>query len=372
MAPTKPIAPKKPLNFTYKKVKKLSFDKENTSNALICLPFGIVALIVLITSKEPLFILYPPIFLGLFLGIGGLIFFYKAVSKKDVEIKVQKGKSQYSIELLNFEKEVKAYEASLQFYNQAYREYEEKIEETRRETARQQEAQKRKAKELLEKWAREEEAKKQEEENRKKLNAKLERIARLEGLEHSFKTNWREFQNLIETKNISKLYHFTDRDNLASIIKSGHLYSWDYCQTNGININKPGGNSLSRELDEKKGLQNYVRLSFNKDNPMLYRAKQEGRISNPVFLEIDPLVIFFRKTLFSKENATKTGVYACSSFETFFDIVSAKDNPSLKILETFGFGEEAILDKTKFINPKAEVLVYERIPLEYITNINSV
>lgn len=34
------------------------------------------------------------------------------------------------------------------------------------------------------------------------------------------KSNWQEFKNIIEEKGIKKLYHFTDRDNLESIIKT--------------------------------------------------------------------------------------------------------------------------------------------------------
>ena len=40
------------------------------------------------------------------------------------------------------------------------------------------------------------------------------------------KENCTEFQNIINRHNIKKLYHFTDFDNLESIIKHGGLYSW--------------------------------------------------------------------------------------------------------------------------------------------------
>ena len=32
------------------------------------------------------------------------------------------------------------------------------------------------------------------------------------------KSNWQEYKNLIEQQDIGKLYHFTDRYNLESII----------------------------------------------------------------------------------------------------------------------------------------------------------
>lgn len=40
------------------------------------------------------------------------------------------------------------------------------------------------------------------------------------------KNNWQEYKQLLEQNGISRLYHFTDRDNLESIIRnSGVLMS---------------------------------------------------------------------------------------------------------------------------------------------------
>lgn len=36
----------------------------------------------------------------------------------------------------------------------------------------------------------------------------------------SKRNNWEEFKKLLEQNNITKLYHFTDRDNLENIIKN--------------------------------------------------------------------------------------------------------------------------------------------------------
>ena len=37
------------------------------------------------------------------------------------------------------------------------------------------------------------------------------------------KSNWMDYVQVLETNGITKLYHFTDRDNLESIIKNGGL-----------------------------------------------------------------------------------------------------------------------------------------------------
>ena len=41
----------------------------------------------------------------------------------------------------------------------------------------------------------------------------------------SKRSNWQEFKALLERHNITKLYHFTDRDNLINIISHGGIYS---------------------------------------------------------------------------------------------------------------------------------------------------
>ena len=121
------------------------------------------------------------------------------------------------------------------------------------------------------------------------------------------KSNWQEFQAVLEQNRITKLYHFTDFDNLESIIANGGLYSWADCDEKGIKIAKPGGSSQSRSLDQRDRLEHYVRLSFAKDHPMQYVAMNDGRISNPVVLEIDLETALWADSLYADRNATKTG-----------------------------------------------------------------
>ena len=119
------------------------------------------------------------------------------------------------------------------------------------------------------------------------------------------KSNWLEFKAILDQHKITKLYHFTDRDNLESIIKNGGLYSWMDCNRKGIKISKPGGGDLSRSLDLKDNLQDYVRVSFTREHPMMYVAMKEERISNPLILEIDPEVIYWSETKYADSNKVK-------------------------------------------------------------------
>lgn len=175
------------------------------------------------------------------------------------------------------------------------------------------------------------------------------------------KRNWQEYQAIIERQGITKLYHFTDRDNLQSIIQNGGLYSWADCLERGIIIAKPGGSDSSRSLDARDGLQHYVRVSFVTQHPMMYVAMNEARISNPVLLEIDPQVIFWMDSKYADRNATRNGARVGGNLEDFkaihFSSVKAQKHFDLDV------------DEQKFY--QAEILVKNFIPLEYILNIGN-
>lgn len=173
------------------------------------------------------------------------------------------------------------------------------------------------------------------------------------------KSNWQELKSIIEQHGVKKLYHFTDRDNLESIIKNGGLYSWADCDAKGITIPKPGGESLSRSLDRRDGLQNHVRVSFVKDHPMMYVAMNEQRISNPVILEIAPEVIWWQDSLYCNMNVTRNGASYGGDAEHL------KQIHFNTVLRKRYFD----LDEDEKAFYKAEVMVKNFIPLQYITNI---
>ena len=175
------------------------------------------------------------------------------------------------------------------------------------------------------------------------------------------KSNWQAYQAIIEQQNITKLYHFTDRDNLQSIIQNGGLYSWADCENKGIVISKPGGSDSSRSLDSRDGLQHYVRVSFVTQHPMMYVAMNEGRISNPVLLEIDPQVIYWNGSKYADRNATKNGAQVGGDINDF----KAIHFSAVKAQKHFDLDD----DEQKFY--QAEVLVKNFIPLEYIRNIGN-
>ena len=74
------------------------------------------------------------------------------------------------------------------------------------------------------------------------------------------RSNWNDFKEILDQNHITRLYHFTDRDNLESIIKNGGLYSWADCDEKGIKIPKQGGGDTSRSLDRRDGFQHYTQF----------------------------------------------------------------------------------------------------------------
>ncbi len=223
-------------------------------------------------------------------------------------------------------------------------------EEERREEERKQ----REQRELIERQ--QQEAKKKKEEEKKQ---ELERLL-------TNKSNWQDFAQVLQANGITILYHFTDRVNIASIKQNGGLFSWHYCDNNGIDILRPGGSFQSRQNDTTNGKRDFVRLAFNKEHPMLYIAQKDERITSPVWLEIKIDVAFWELTEFADKNAAAFKSYTPNIGKDLqflknirFDILS-----KAKTYKHYNLAEEE-----KPYN-QAEVLVKTWIPIKYITNIN--
>ena len=120
---------------------------------------------------------------------------------------------------------------------------------------------------------------------------------------------------------ITKLYHFTDRSSLPSIQKIG-LKSWVGLARDGIEGRK-GSSALSRLLDKKKGLGDFVRLCFTPRHPMMYVALTERRLEEAVVLEVDLDVVLQPGTLYSDINAASSRAIVSGDPSVIrFDVVS--------------------------------------------------
>lgn len=165
---------------------------------------------------------------------------------------------------------------------------------------------------------------------------------------------------LLRFNNIECFYHFTDFRNLESIRRYGGLYSWLYCENNGIKIPKPGGDSSSRNLDVNHRLQDYVRLSFCKDHPMAFNVHHRSG-ANLCLLAISPKVASFKDTLFSNINAADN------------DEKHGGQLADLKSLVNFDAVKREYVrkDDVIFKEHQAECMVKTFLPKEFILNLDN-
>lgn len=162
-------------------------------------------------------------------------------------------------------------------------------------------------------------------------------------------------QKVLNRNGITSIWHFTDRSNLSSILECGIL-SLKEIKRENVNVSRYGANELSHDLDASLGLDKFVHLSFIQDHPMYHNAKSDGRIADPVWVEIDVLAIDEQKTLFSNRYANSRGakIFNADDLEKEVDF-------------------DAILHERDFWKRvearKAEVMVLEKIDPKYIIGV---
>jgi len=103
------------------------------------------------------------------------------------------------------------------------------------------------------------------------------------------------------------LYHFTDESNLETIATKG-LLSKQQMRAEGWWPAATGGNDLSHQLDDYRGISSHVSLCFTRNHPMKFLANQDGRLPSPRYLGIstDVLRIPGVRVAFGVANANDT------------------------------------------------------------------
>jgi len=130
--------------------------------------------------------------------------------------------------------------------------------------------------------------------------------------------------DFLRGKGVQKLYHFCDVSSLPSIREHG-LHSWVSLDRQGI-TGRRGSSSLSRALDTKKGLGDFVRLCFTRRHPMMFSATKDGRLAEAVVLEVDLDVVSAPGVLFADRNAAAAdAVVSASPAGIRFDLVLCRD-----------------------------------------------
>jgi len=159
----------------------------------------------------------------------------------------------------------------------------------------------------------------------------------------------------LRKQGIEYLYHFTDKRNLKSISQHGLLSvaEIENCKLEVIYSSSEN----SRQIDKRNKLDNFVRVSFTKDHPMMHVAKTERRIDDCVVLKIGLEAADQVGTLFSDRNAV------CKNCK-IEDKASHLHFETVKLPKQFNASQE---EKTFY---QAEVLIPSPICMKHIKGYN--
>lgn len=164
----------------------------------------------------------------------------------------------------------------------------------------------------------------------------------------------------LENFGITSIYHFTDKANLETIEKYG-IQSLRNILIQDISVKHFGAEELSHILDERKGLDKYVHLSFVKDHPMYHIAKSRGNLIDPIWIEIDSSILYENNTIFCDKVANQNGA-------TIFNISNVLNKIDFELLTNDSYLSKDQWFKRKEVR-KAEIMALNSVQVNTIKGI---
>jgi hypothetical protein len=161
---------------------------------------------------------------------------------------------------------------------------------------------------------------------------------------------------------INYIWHFTDQSNIESIKRLGGIFSLSELEKRDTLIPSPGGNDWSHDADKSKGMDKFVHLCFCCNHPMLYIAQNDGRIPNPVWLQVDKNILLDPDVRFTPDVSNKTGV-------PILDHDAAKEQIDFEVIYKRMDWKNPEIQQRRQIAEKSEILVPQVVPIEKIRNI---
>ncbi|WP_322889963.1 MULTISPECIES: DUF7002 family protein [unclassified Yoonia] len=154
------------------------------------------------------------------------------------------------------------------------------------------------------------------------------------------------------------LYHFTDTTNLDSIRKHGLLSKAELVARN-LTATRPGGNDVSRTLDEQRGIYDDVSLSFTDQHPMAHECRKDDRHTDQVVLWINPSILLVEGVRLSLgiANAHNAVVRPISE---------AIDDMDIGILYSWADWRDPVIRERLTPVHRYELLVPKRVPKDFI------
>ena len=155
------------------------------------------------------------------------------------------------------------------------------------------------------------------------------------------------------------IYHFTDEANFSSIAEHGIL-SKEQLRTRGLwPPPATGGNELSWQLDQRRGIDSYVSLCLTRNHGMKYVAHQDGRLPNPRYMVIQPEVLQVpgAKIALGIANANDVEILT---------LAGAVDRLDVEVLYTRTDWKDPAINLRLRAAEKFEVLIPDSVPRELI------
>lgn len=158
------------------------------------------------------------------------------------------------------------------------------------------------------------------------------------------------------------LYHFTDSRNIISIRARQGLLSLARLEELDVDDIQYGGNQWSHDADRHCGVDRYVHLCFARDHPMEFCARQEGRILNTCWLEIDLNILEVEGVRYTTGVANRAGMPLLTKIEALDQI------DFVGLYDWLDFAVEGNRER-KLEARKAQILIPELVPIQSIINI---
>jgi len=154
------------------------------------------------------------------------------------------------------------------------------------------------------------------------------------------------------------LYHFTDETNFESIGQKG-LVCKSLMRTENWWPNATGGNELSHQLDDRRGISDYVSLCFTRSHPMKYTAQKAERLVTPRYLAISPEVLRIPNSKIAFGVANSNDV-------TILSVVDALEHLDVEVLYTRTAWSDPEIQARLKSAEKLELLIPHCVPRDMI------
>lgn len=156
----------------------------------------------------------------------------------------------------------------------------------------------------------------------------------------------------------NRVFHFTEAANIPSINERGILSLREIKTKNILDV-RFCSSPQSRLVDERNGLDQYVRLCFVDNHPMVYRAKERGELTNEVYVPIDSSILELPGVQVAAGIAYQNGV-------PLYPLAEAFDRLDFEVLYNWADWKDPVVCQRLLIARKYEILVPNRVEAKYI------